>query len=57
MVLRFKPEVLILDLALPWGAGMEAVRDLREAGSPVQIVLFTNWAAESPEVREAAVGP
>jgi CheY-like chemotaxis protein len=53
MVLRFKPEVLILDLALPWGAGMEAIRDLREAGSPVQIVLFTSYAADSPEVRAA----
>jgi CheY-like chemotaxis protein len=55
MVTRFGPEVLILDLALPWGAGMEAVRELRRQGSPVQIVLFTMWAADSPEVREAAV--
>jgi CheY-like chemotaxis protein len=55
MVTRFGPEVLILDLALPWGAGMDAVRELRRQGSPVQIVLFTTWAADSPEVREAAV--
>jgi CheY-like chemotaxis protein len=55
MVLRFRPEVLVIDLDLPWGAGLQAVRDLREAGSPVEIVVFTNWAADSPEVRGAEV--
>jgi CheY-like chemotaxis protein len=55
MVLRFQPEVLIMDLALAWGAGTQAIRDLREAGSPVEIVLFTSWAADSPEVRAADV--
>jgi NarL family two-component system response regulator LiaR len=55
MVLRFRPEVLIMDLALAWGAGTQAIRDLREAGSPVEIVLFTSWAADSPEVRAADV--
>ena len=53
MVLRFGAEVLVLDLALPWGTGMRVVRDLREAGSPCQIVVFTSYAADSPEVREA----
>ena len=55
LVLRFQPEVLIMDLALAWGAGTQAIRDLREAGSPVEIVLFTSWAADSPEVRAADV--
>ena len=55
MVLRFKPEVLVIDLDLPWGSGLQAVRDLRQAGSPVEIVVFTNWAADSPEVRAAEV--
>lgn len=55
MVLRFAPEVLVIDLDLPWGSGLQAVRDLREAGSPVEIVVFTNWAADSPEVRGAEV--
>lgn len=55
MVLRFNPEVLVIDLDLAWGAGLQVVRDLREAGSPVEIVVFTNWAADSPEVRAAEV--
>ena len=55
MVIRFAPEVLVIDLALPWGAGLDAVRELRRQGSPVEIVVFTSWAADSPEVRGADV--
>jgi CheY-like chemotaxis protein len=55
MVLRFQPEVLILDLDLAWGAGLQAVRDLREADSPVDVVVFTDWAADAPEVRSVEV--
>lgn len=55
MVLRFGAEVLILDLSLPWGSGMRAVKELREAGSGCQIVVFTSYAADSPEVRDAGV--
>jgi CheY-like chemotaxis protein len=55
MILRFGAEALILDLSLPWGGGMRAVHDLREAGSPCQVVVFTSYAADSPEVRDAGV--
>lgn len=55
MILRFGAEALILDLSLPWGTGMRVVHELREAGSPCQIVVFTSYAADSPEVRDAGV--
>lgn len=55
MVLRFGAELLILDLALPWGAGFDVVRQIREHEAPAEIVVFTSWAADSPEVRGAAV--
>lgn len=55
MVLRFGAEVLILDLALPWGNGLRVVKELQEAGAPCQIVVFTAYAADSPEVRDAGV--
>lgn len=55
MVLRFGAEALILDLSLPWGSGMRAVKELRAAGSSCQIVVFTAYAADSPEVRDAGV--
>jgi two-component system chemotaxis response regulator CheY len=55
MGLRFGAELLILDLALPWGAGMDVVRQLREREAPAEIVVFTSWAADSPEVRGSGV--
>lgn len=55
MILRFGAEALVLDLSLPWGGGMRAVHDLRTAGSPCQVVVFTSYAADSPEVRDAGV--
>lgn len=55
MVLRFGAEVLVLDLALPWGAGLDVVRQLREREADVEVVVFTGWAADSPEVRGAGV--
>lgn len=55
MVLRFGAELIILDLALPWGAGMDVVRQLRERQANAEIVVFTSWAADSPEVRGAGV--
>lgn len=55
MILRFGADALVLDLALPWGTGMRVVHELREAGSPCQIIIFTSYAADSPEVRDAGV--
>lgn len=55
MVLRFGAEGVILDLALPWGGGLRVISELREAGSPCQVVVFTSYAADSPEVRETGV--
>lgn len=55
MVLRFGAEALILDLSLPWGTGIRVVHELREAGSPCQIVVFTSYASDSVEVRDAGV--
>ncbi len=55
MVVRFGADVLILDLALPWGSGLLAVQELRDQASTCQIVVFTAYPADSPVVREAAV--
>jgi two-component system chemotaxis response regulator CheY len=55
MVMRFGAELLILDLALSWGSGIDVVRQLRERETSAEIVVFTSWAADSPEVRGAGV--
>ncbi len=55
LVDRFRADVLVLDLALPFGSGSQVVRELRERSSPCQIVVFTSYAADDPSVRELRV--
>ena len=38
---RLKPEVLLLDVAMPRLAGMEALRELTASSSPVRTILLT----------------
>lgn len=55
LVTRFGAEVLVLDLSLPWGSGIEAIQALHERGSACQTVVFTAYAEDTPEVRDAGV--
>ncbi len=55
LVVRFGAEALVLDLSLPWGSGMGAVKALRERGLMCQIVVFTAFAGEHPDLRDAIV--
>lgn len=52
LVTRFGAEGLVLDLSLPWGTGAEAVHELRARAAPCEIVLFTSYADDSPELRD-----
>ena len=38
---ELNPDVLLLDVNMPEGNGLEVTRRLKEAGSPVKIVVFT----------------
>lgn len=38
---RLRPDILLLDLQMPGGGGMEALRRLRAAQSPLKIILLT----------------
>jgi CheY-like chemotaxis protein len=55
LVTRFGAEILVLDLSLPWGSGMDAVHELKRRGDDCEIVVFTAYAEEYPDVRSAAV--
>lgn len=55
LVTRFGADLLVLDLSLPWGSGMAAINLLRDMGSPCQVVVFTAYAEDSPDVRKAQV--
>lgn len=52
LVQQLKPEVLLLDLAMPRRAGLEALREMSIEASPVRVILLTA-AAEKHQIVEA----
>ena len=53
---RLAPDVLLLDLQMPGGGGMGALRRLRAAGAPVRIVLLTAAIDDSALLEAKALG-
>ncbi len=49
---KFKPEILLLDLAMPRRPGLEALRELSRQETPVRVILLTA-AAEREQIVEA----
>ena len=52
LVRKLNPEILLLDLAMPRRAGIEALRDLSTNTVPVRVILLTA-AAEKEQIVEA----
>jgi DNA-binding NarL/FixJ family response regulator len=52
MVRQLKPEILLLDLAMPRRPGLEALRELSTDATPVRVILLTA-AAEKDQIVEA----
>src|SRR5216684_895137 len=52
MVRQLKPEILLLDLAMPRRPGLEALRDMSTDAAPVRVILLTA-AAEKEQIVEA----
>lgn len=54
LVRQLKPDILLLDLAMPKRSGFEGLRDLSVPGnaSPVKVILLTS-AAEASQIVEA----
>jgi two-component system, NarL family, nitrate/nitrite response regulator NarL len=49
---KLKPEILLLDLAMPKGPGLEALRELGSTPLPIRVILLTA-AAEKAQIVEA----
>jgi len=49
---RLKPDILLLDLQMPGGTGMDVLRRLRSEGSGARVVLLTA-AIDDPSLMEA----
>ena len=56
MVLRFGAEVLILDLSLPWGSGLRAVKELRFGQVWINNPLVDNDAGPFGGMRQSGLG-
>jgi CheY-like chemotaxis protein len=52
---RFHPDVLVLDLALRWGAGADVIDAVRRSDVPCAIVVFTAFAGSDVEERAPVV--
>ena len=55
LITRFGADLLVLDLSLPWGSGMDAIHEIRDRDVPCQVVVFTSYADDSPDVRRSGV--
>ena len=55
LITRFGAQALVLDLSLPWGSGMEAIYEIRNGEIPCDVVVFTSYADDSPDVRRSGV--
>ena len=51
---RCAPQIVVLDLGLPDGNGIEACRELKRSHPALEVVLLT--AIDDPLIREAALG-
>jgi DNA-binding NarL/FixJ family response regulator len=52
MVRQLKPEIMLLDLAMPRRSGLEALREMMNDAAPVRVILLTA-AAEKEQIVEA----
>ncbi len=54
-----KPDVLLLDMAMPRKTGLEAIDDIKRANMPVRILVLTSFAEDDrvfPAIKAGATG-
>ena len=53
---RLRPDILLLDLQMPGGTGMDVLRSLRAEASPVRVVLLTAAIDDSSLMEAKSLG-
>jgi two-component system response regulator NreC len=56
---RLRPDVIVMDIAMPRGGGLEATRRIAEAGLPARVLVLTAHAEEQyllPVIRAGGAG-
>ena len=42
-ILKQKPDVVILDLRMPWRNGLDMLRDIKESNPDIKVIILTNY--------------
>lgn len=42
-ILELKPDVVILDLRMPWRNGLDVLRDIKESNPDIKVIILTNY--------------
>lgn len=51
-----RPDVILMDLRMPHGDGVEAISQLRASGSPARIIVLTTYDTDSDIIRAVEAG-
>jgi DNA-binding NarL/FixJ family response regulator len=43
---RWRPDVVVLDLSMPGGSGLDVLREIRKVTPPRMVIVFTNHSEE-----------
>ena len=43
---RMRPDVVVLDLSMPGGSGLDVLREIRKVTPPRMVIVFTNHSEE-----------
>lgn len=53
---RLSPDVVLLDLVMPRGGGLEAIRRLRSAAEPPRVIVLTSFAGDDRVIEAVRAG-
>jgi DNA-binding NarL/FixJ family response regulator len=56
LVVALQPDVVVMDLRMPGGDGVEAVRELRRRGSATRVLVLTTYDTDADIVRAVEAG-
>ena len=42
-ILEQKPDVVILDIRMPWRNGLDMLRDIKESNPDIKVIILTNY--------------
>ena len=40
---ELKPDVVILDIRMPWRSGIDVLRDIKESNPDIKVIILTNY--------------